>query len=313
MGTVSVQRVSTTGVPTAERLEFWQATVSASLRPVLLTPAQAFGREFQAEFLRVDAGAAKITRGLVDPVRSVQTPALARQQSGNLIVTLQESGRTGLESRSGAIVVPARSVLIQSDDEPVVHTHLDRTGMVLLSVDADRLSLPTTSLREHMNVALPVDAMLRAVVLGAAETARHAGRTMDATGMEAYLTGVVELVLRTVTGRAEDHASSAGVRRQQVHDTVLARYSDPHLTVGVVAEKLGVSVRRLHQLFAGEDSVTAQIRTARMECAVRLLQDPAWSSQPVAAVAQRCGFLDHSQFSRAFRQHTGSSPSAFRS
>jgi AraC-like DNA-binding protein len=45
---------------------------------------------------------------------------------------------------------------------------------------------------------------------------------------------------------------------------------------------------------------------------VELLSDPLWAAQPVSVVAQRCGFLDHSQFSRAFRQHTGTTPRSFR-
>ncbi|MEM7791726.1 MAG: helix-turn-helix domain-containing protein, partial [Verrucomicrobiota bacterium] len=47
----------------------------------------------------------------------------------------------------------------------------------------------------------------------------------------------------------------------------------------------------------------------RVRKACRLLES---TQATVAAVAQQCGFYDHSHFSHAFRRQTGLSPSRYR-
>ena len=313
---VSVHRLSTSAVAATDRYSFWEQTMRSSLHPVRLSPAEGpvLGSEFHADFLRVDSGGgAAITRGVVDPVRAEVSTAAARQRSGGAVqIMLHEGGRLLVESRQGRRVFTGRTLLVQSDDEPVVQTHTERAPMVLLMVEAARLSVPVDALRSTMFLPLPVDGMLRALVLGAAETARLSSSSLDPVGMSSYLTGVAELVLRTIVGRPAEHAGTAQARRQQVRELVRTRFHDPHLTATVVADTVGVSARRLHQLFAGGPTVATQIRTARMDRAEELLSDPLWCAQPVSAVARHCGFLDHSQFSRAFRAHAGMTPKAYR-
>jgi len=42
------------------------------------------------------------------------------------------------------------------------------------------------------------------------------------------------------------------------------------------------------------------------------LRDPLARHQSIAAVARRCGYADHTNFSRAFGQATGMTPRDFR-
>lgn len=311
---VQVRRLSTSVVPQADRYAFWEQTMRSSQHPVRLSPAKGGASTFHADFLRVDAGPVAISRGSVDPVRSEITPAAARQHCGATVrIALHEGGRTVVNAREGLQVISGRALYVQPDDEPVVQTHTERVPLVVLTVESARLSVPVCVLRSIMFLPLPADGLLRSLVLGAAETARPSSGGLDPAGMSAYLAGVAELVLRTIVGRPPEHAGTAEVRRQQVRELVRSRFDDPHLTATVVSETVGVSPRRLHQLFTGGPTVAAQIRTARMDRAQVLLADPLWCAQPVSAVARHCGFLDHSQFSRAFRAHTGMTPRAFRS
>jgi len=102
------------------------------------------------------------------------------------------------------------------------------------------------------------------------------------------------------------------VRRQQARDIIRARLGDPALSMATVASELGISVRRLQQVFAGEPSVAQEIRQLRLTRAQRLLRDPLARHQSIAAVARRCVYADHTNFSRAFRQATGVTPRDFR-
>lgn len=317
-GEVRLRRMSTSAVAVPDRFAFWEALLSSSMFPVRLRPADTVAprrgpTDFRAEFLQADSGTARITSGVLDPVRGESTAAQARQRdAGTVQLMLHAGGRLLVESRQGRQVFTEQTVLVQTDDELTVHTHSERVRMLVLSVSAAQLSLPVGLLRPMMFVPLPVDAGVRALLSGAIDTARRSTGSLDAVGMNAYLTGIAELVLRTVAGRQPDHAGTVAARRIQACDVVCARLGDPHLNAAVVAEAIGVTVRRLHQLFRGGPTVAEQIRHRRMELGASLLRDPMWAAQPVSAVARRCGYLDQSQFARSFRRHTGTTPTGYR-
>lgn len=315
---LTIHRLTTSTVPVEDRYAFWESSLSESNHPVRLSPVEdavetTAAGDFRADFLRVDAGTAKISMGTLDPVRAETTAAGARQHSGDVVhLSFHDGGRQVVESRQGRQVLDGQSLLLLTDDEANRHTHVERVPMVLLSVSSELLTVPLDSLRASTFVALPVDDTVRSLMLGAADVARRSTSSLHGTGMSTYLAGVAELVLRTVVGRSPDHLGTAAVRRAQVRETIRGGLADPHLTTESVAQQVGVSARRLHQLFQGGPTVAAQIRAARLELAMSLLRDPLWAGQPVTAVARRCGYLNHSQFSRAFRARTGSSPSDYR-
>lgn len=88
---------------------------------------------------------------------------------------------------------------------------------------------------------------------------------------------------------------------------------DPALTSKVVADAHFVSVRYLQKAFEAEGvSVSAMIRTRRLERCRRDLADPQCSRIPIVAVAQRWGFTDAAHFSRSFRSAFGQSPREYR-
>ena len=78
-----------------------------------------------------------------------------------------------------------------------------------------------------------------------------------------------------------------------------------------VAQALGISRRTLDRRFAGALGRTArdELLRVRMNLARTLLADPARS---IATMASECGYSTAASFSRAFRQHAGHWPSAYR-
>ncbi len=89
---------------------------------------------------------------------------------------------------------------------------------------------------------------------------------------------------------------------------------DPELTVEQIAHALNCSKRHLYNAFGEEDQTLASyIQHLRLEACLRELQHPMAQTRPITDIALSWGFNNLSHFSRVFREHTGQSPSEFRS
>jgi transcriptional regulator GlxA family with amidase domain len=86
--------------------------------------------------------------------------------------------------------------------------------------------------------------------------------------------------------------------------------SEP-LSVNALAEKLGISVKKLERLFHAEFAIspTALYKKMRLEIAQRLLKE---TTRPIITIGLECGFGDISYFGRAFHCAFGQSPREYR-
>ncbi len=97
-------------------------------------------------------------------------------------------------------------------------------------------------------------------------------------------------------------------------NAICERHSDPELDADAVAREAGISKRYLHAVLAeaGTTFITT-LAGARLDHAGELLSDPRCDGLHVAEISWRCGYLDPSYFTRAFRRRFGMSPSEWRS
>ncbi|WP_432571516.1 AraC family transcriptional regulator [Kineococcus sp. SYSU DK005] len=151
---------------------------------------------------------------------------------------------------------------------------------------------------------------------------RHlAGLHVAVAGLPARhrpLTGQATLALvRALLTTAADCASADDAMDAAL-ETRITLYVDAHLgerdlTVERIAAAHAVSVRHLYTLWAraGHPLTPAQwILERRLQLAQQLLA--AGPGVSIAVIARRCGFADHSHFSRRFRQAFGLSPTEWR-
>ncbi|SMH59313.1 AraC family transcriptional regulator [Azospirillum agricola] len=82
-------------------------------------------------------------------------------------------------------------------------------------------------------------------------------------------------------------------------------------TTGMMAERAGVSVSRLHALFRAELDTTPRAWLAALRLK-RVCEWLALSDHPIAEIAYRAGYADQSALTRAMRQSTGLTPAAYR-
>ena len=103
-------------------------------------------------------------------------------------------------------------------------------------------------------------------------------------------------------------------RRRALFDEALAvierEYANEALSLASVAGTIATSRRQLQRVFAERGtSFRSVLQRVRMTQAAELLRD---GRLPVSAVARAVGYRHPAQFSKAFRRHHGSPPSALR-
>jgi len=94
-----------------------------------------------------------------------------------------------------------------------------------------------------------------------------------------------------------------------------AVHREPGLTIGGLAERLGVPEHRLRSLInqrLGYRNFSAFLNHHRVADARTWLADPAKVDLPVLTIAMDLGYGSLAPFNRAFREDTGQSPSEFR-
>lgn len=100
---------------------------------------------------------------------------------------------------------------------------------------------------------------------------------------------------------------------ERVKAYVRAHLADPELNVATISAAMGLSVRYLHRLFAGESLRLMQwVAAARLEACHHELSLPENRKRAVSEIAYRWGFNNQAHFSRIFRARFGVSPTEVR-
>jgi len=97
--------------------------------------------------------------------------------------------------------------------------------------------------------------------------------------------------------------------REQANQIIRRRFRDERLSTPDIAGAIGISVRRLQEVFAKAESTPMEtIWRHRLDAASAMLRDPAFDQLSVTEIAYRCGFGDSAQFSRKFKANFGLRP-----
>jgi AraC-like DNA-binding protein len=111
---------------------------------------------------------------------------------------------------------------------------------------------------------------------------------------------------------AGDPALVAALQRLMTEEQV---YREESLTIGVLAERLGLpeyKLRRLINQGLGHRNFSSFINGFRLADAKRALADPAMAEVPVLTIAMDAGFQSLGPFNRAFKADTGLTPTEYR-
>lgn len=126
---------------------------------------------------------------------------------------------------------------------------------------------------------------------------------------------ILAMVVDTVTPLVDhnddnDQISQIGLMTR-ARRFILSNLASPDLTPDALARELAISRTRLYELFETSGGVANYIRRRRLAAAHAMLADPS-DAQKVGTVALAVGFDSAANFSRAFTQQFGYSPSNIR-
>ena len=132
---------------------------------------------------------------------------------------------------------------------------------------------------------------------------------------EAVPAMATSVAVQPVSPGATDADAAALLRRLQRLMDYDRIYREEKLGIGLLATRLAVPEYRLRRLInqqLGHRNFTSFINGYRLAEVLAALADPAQSQVPILTIALDAGFQSIGRFNRAFKAHTGLTPSEFR-
>ncbi|MGO4717223.1 helix-turn-helix domain-containing protein [Bradyrhizobium sp. 2TAF24] len=308
--------LSTAHAPAHRKLAFWQDIVCDTF--VQLDCRSELGDDLHGTLSSSMLGQMSCTEVTSSAQRVYRTPSrIARAREDYILIAL---GREGV----GGVVQDGREVVIH----PGAFAFYDTTRPYELLFDADF----------HQTIFQIPRAELQGRVAGT-ETLTAVGfdrlRPLDRLALDflTSISGLVDQVDADTGTRLSEQAldlvamaigdrlahrpvspsshRAALLHRLKAH--IRAHLADPELSVADTAAALGISSRYVNNLLADEQtSFQRHVLAQRLEQCHRALASPAQVHRQIGEIAFAWGFNDLSHFGRAFREHYGLSPRAWR-
>ena len=245
-----------------------------------------------------------VTRCASSRVRITRAEAhISSNPTGAFEIKLIRRGTCTVTTRNGSQTFTSGSLLGYRLDEPAVLEHSPGFAAAYLTIR--RPGVLNRMLRPHAWTS-PTAALA------------IASRTIAALADHAHELSVTQFdsSCRYVSGLLADtdgEISTEATLAQLVRDDVSIHFADPDLTTAQIARRLGWSPRRVqHEMQREGTTVTALIRSERLERARTVLHDTTTNSVSIAQIGRDHGFASPSAFTAAFHEHFGRTPSQAR-
>ncbi|MER6674819.1 helix-turn-helix domain-containing protein [Streptomyces sp. NPDC000983] len=316
-----VVMVDTEAVPPAERFGWWNDMVGQEVMPV--TTRSPYAPEFsgRVESVRLPQGA--VGTFTYSPMTAWRSPVQIRRLDPERYFLVLVGAGSSIRLAQGRTLtcLDAGDMALFSTSHPLACEFLDRGGPCRTTqMQLPRTALPLTEGRADRLLAEPLStrtgsgALLAPYLAGLTRAVRDCGPA-ELSRLGAVAADLAASLLATHLG--ETAALPPETRRATLLAHVNAfidhHLPDPELRPAAIAAHHHISVRTLHQLFRTEpEPVTATIRGRRLHRSRADLTDPALDHLPIGQIAARWGFRHPADFSRAYRNAYGTTPSETR-
>lgn len=300
-----------------DRLAFWTETVCSQILPVQIDPRH--DADLSHSAMRSTGVGDLQLREVVGGEHLYQRTAgdIRRGDPLTLQVGLQVAGSSLLVQDGREAVLGAGDLVLYDSSRPFSLVMDARFSWQVFLLPKDKLrrsdreisELTATTIDSTTGVAGLVVRFLRDL------TGHGDGLELGAAGPELAenAADLVATLVRSQLGHAWAVTDPARVLLDQAMAFVEANLREPHLGPERIAHGIGVSVRRLHQLFAPTGrTVGEHVRQERLVAVRRDLSDPRLAGLSIGRLAAGHGFGNASLFSKQFRAAEGCTPKEYR-
>ncbi|MDO6727968.1 MAG: helix-turn-helix domain-containing protein [Cognatishimia sp.] len=147
------------------------------------------------------------------------------------------------------------------------------------------------------------------------EFSKHANENNPALRemVQATLIDLIATGLASEIGQRVELSSPEQHVMMRAKSFIRGNLGNPDLDRTMVADDIGMSVRRLNAIFAKEDnSIAEYIRAERLKRVALELRDQRYASLSISEIAMRNGFSNLQHFSTLFRSTQGITPKGYR-
>ncbi|MFD1718380.1 helix-turn-helix domain-containing protein [Georgenia deserti] len=304
-------------LPTAPLgLDAWRAAVTSAVAPLEIRATD--GVPFQGHLHQTVVGEVSLFEMVATPHIVRRTHELiAARECRYYKLSLQLAGRGVLEQDGRTAHLLPGDLAIYDTHRPYTLRFPEPHQSIVMVFPRDLVDLPPDEVSRVTATRFPSDAGLGRVIN---PFFVELGRNMDqlADGHAARLVRCALDLLVTMLSQQlqQRHETQGESARNLAHETrayILDHLGDEDLSPAEIARANYISLRHLYTIFSPEgQTVSAWIRSRRLEHIRRDLVDPLFVDRPVSWVAGRWGLHDAAHFSRIFKAEFGESPSAYR-
>ena len=249
------------------------------------------------------------------PHRTFSRPA-QDHEPGRLIISAHKQGSAVVSQSGRSSTIDAGQMFVLDPSQPFsIETSAIRVHSIYLQADSVRAVLP------HLDdiTARPIELRSGPGLIFASMMDQMFSLAPELDDCTAdSLADALPHMLTTALDRADVGSGEARSRLTLIHQQRIQQFArehlrDPKLDAGMIATGVGLSVRRVYELFEpGSTSLMRWVWSERLERCRRDLSAPSLRGRPVGAIAYSWGFSDLCHFSRTFKHRFGVSPRQWR-
>lgn len=304
---------STDDLPAKDRFDHWVDVRGKHLFGVTIELEKDKRPGFEGRFSALSIGGATLAEMHASSYRVSRTRAdIARLAGDSLCIFEQVRGPGWMDiGRDRVHAVANSTFVISHSDMPYAAIPTRSDGFHFRALKIPLAGRDLLSERARDLEPVPLVAGLRLTKLTAAAFASLVAHGSEMADAEVAVAHAAQLALlargRMAPGSPESRAALQFGQFQAARQILAQNLGRPDLSPGLVAERLGVSVRQIHLLFEPSGESFARTLTAlRLAEAHKHLRSDA--ARPVADIAFACGFESLATFYRVFRRAYGLAP-----
>lgn len=243
-----------------------------------------------------------------------RTPELIDRTPGRFYkLSLQLVGPAVLEQDGRSVELRPGDLAIYDTHRPYTLSFPEKNRAMVIMFPQELVDLPRDQISRVTATRFPSDEGLGRVINPFfVELGRNIEQIAGPHGTR-LVHSALDLLVTMLSQELRRDGNSGLSLAREVREYILEHLGDPQLNPAAIAAAHYISTRHLYTIFSEEgQTVSAWIRTRRLEQIRRDLADPLLADRPVSAIAARWGLLDAAHFSRLFRADFGESPSAYR-